>query len=115
MVAEDLRKAARYLLFAAVGVLVAAALVALGAVVGGTVINNNVKDLERQVDDLQTGDTPVSTRARQRAAEQQFILCSRKSDIIDPDLLEDLAQACDGYGTLEEAYKTQNVEPRETD
>jgi hypothetical protein len=68
--------------------------------------------LNWKINNLSTGDTPASVRARQDRAEQRFQLCARSSSIVTQSKRKDIVRSCEGYATLDQAYATQNVPPR---
>lgn len=96
----NIARAAAYALGASVVALIAA-LVALAVVLA----------LRPDVEQIKTGDTPASVAARQRSAVLMFETCAKDESAIDPVKRDDFALACEGYSTLAEAYKTQNVHP----
>lgn len=70
-------------------------------------------DLQGQVHDLGTGNTPAAVRSRQDRANSFFITCAKSTSAADPKKRADFAKACAGYDTLEHAYRTQHVPPPE--
>lgn len=70
---------------------------------------NLFRPLHSEVEELHQGNTP-SIEARKRfQAKQLFILCSRASNVLDPDKAQSVKLICKNYQTIEQAYETEDA------
>ena len=67
--------------------------------------------LQETIDDLSNGRATISIAARQDRALTGFRVCAKGPTAVDPEKAKDFAEACKGYETLEDAYRTQGVPP----
>lgn len=104
---SDMRRVGRNQVRATVGLAAAALILAVVTIALGT----GIVTVNSKVNELQQGDTPASTRARQDRAENRFILCLSVPTVLDPRERRELHRVCDGYDTLVHAYAAQNVDP----
>jgi hypothetical protein len=77
---SDMRRVGRNQVRATVGLATAALILAVVTIALGT----GIITVNSKVNELQQGDTPASTRARQDRAENRFILCLSVSTVLDP-------------------------------
>lgn len=81
-------------------------------IVAGFILIVGGARLNHRIEQINSGTSPAAVTSAQYRAEQQFLLCSRNSALVAPDRKADAERVCEGYESLEAAYKTENVEPR---
>lgn len=87
-----------------------AVMVAVSVVILTALVLTTFRPLVDGVTDLTQGDSPSGVSRRTFQAEQLFVLCSRTDNLVEPAKAQDIEKLCEGYSTLEEAYRTQGVD-----
>ncbi len=68
-----------------------------------------VSDLNHKVDAITRGDTATAIKGRQARAKQLFVVCAKDRSAVTPAKWADFQEACKGYQTLAQAYRTEGV------